>query len=132
MEMVITQKQVKIELDSSCTCTDEYGQWAGECFGCWQENLDIFNEMLTEWKTVVGYNDDTNDILIQGTAMGWQRRSGFVVVLPNDITSALHINGDYRLVFTFDNDSLTCVRYSHDEPTGASFTITLHTSEEAE
>lgn len=128
--MVITQKAVKIELDSNCVCTDEYETPLDDCLGCWQDNLQYFNELLNEWKKVVGFNDETNDVFIQATAMGWQRRSGFTVVLVDNLLSALHINGDYRLVFTFDNDSLTCVRYSHDEPTGASFTFTIHTSEE--
>lgn len=130
MEMVITQKQVKIELDSSCTCTDDYGQWAGECFGCWQDNVEIFNEMFSEWKQVVGYDNNTNVVWIAGTAMGWERRSGHAVVGAERVLDALNLNGDYRLVFTFDNESLTCVRYSHDEPTGASFTLTSHTLEE--
>lgn len=128
--MVITQKEVKIEIDSNCTCTDEYGDWAGECFGCWQDNVEIFNELLTEWKTVVGYDEDKHVVWIEGRAMGWQRRSGHTAVVSERVLDALSINGDYRLVFKFDNHSLTCVRYSHDEPTGASFTFTIHTSEE--
>lgn len=128
--MVITDKQVKIELDSNCTCTDEQGDWAGECFGCWQDNKDFFNELLQEWKTVVGYNENTNVVWIAGTAMGWQRRSGHAVVEADKVLDALSLNGDYRLVFTFDGADLTCARYSHDEPTGASFTLTMHTVEE--
>ena len=127
---VITEKKVTIELESSCTCTDEQGNWLGECFGCWQDNLEYFNELFEEWKQVVAFDENNDVVWIEGTAMGWQRRSGYAVVPQNKVIDALSINGDYRLAITFDNDNFTCVRYSHDEPTGASFTMTKHTSEE--
>lgn len=62
---------------------------------------------------------------IDGRGMTWQRLDRWTVVEATDVLQALVINGDYRLVVTRveGEDEIRAVRYSHDEPTGASFTI---------
>lgn len=70
---------------------------------------------------------------IQGRGMGWTRANGYVVVKAENAVRALQINGDYRIVVTVDSlnpDVVTAVRYSHDEPTGAGFTLRNATQDE--
>jgi hypothetical protein len=57
--------------------------------------------------------------------MGWTRASGNTKPIRGleETFDALTLNGDYRLVFTLYNGDLSVTRYSHDEPTGASFTF---------
>jgi len=57
--------------------------------------------------------------------MGWQRKEGWITVEAqwDSIYRALTINGDYTLEITLKGENFTVVRYSHDEPTGATFTI---------
>jgi hypothetical protein len=46
---------------------------------------------------------------------------------------ALSINGDFRLVFTYEDGEMSAVRYSHDEPTGTGkFEFRLATDDELE
>lgn len=69
---------------------------------------------------------------VSGRDMLWTRVSGFIVADRLNVIEALTINGDFRLVFTFTPDAktFTVVRYSHDEPTGASFTVREATDQE--
>ena len=72
---------------------------------------------------------------IEGTGMGWQRLSGFIVVSAEDAPRALMLRGDFRIVLMGDTDEpskFRAHRYSHDEPTGASFTLRPATPEEVE
>ena len=64
-------------------------------------------------------------VRIEGRNMGWQNRSGYAIAQGTweSVYNKLAINGDYTLRFTLAGDSFTVVRSSHDEPTGAYFTI---------
>lgn len=110
-------------LSTECSCFDIDENPTTECFGCYQDVLDNFkSEILNPWLERQGLEDDSIvNVTIQG--MGWARRSGEFVITAGEIINALTLNGDYRLDFKLEveSDKLSCVRYSHDEPTGASF-----------
>lgn len=114
-----------VELGTDCTC-EFYNEETGEfepsdgtdCFGCYDTAWDDFIENIyNPWLSAIGADDDT-DILVTGRGMGWQGRSGWIIVTARDLHSAMTINGDYRIVYRFDGTALTATRYSHDEPTG--------------
>jgi hypothetical protein len=111
-----------VELDNSCTCTEDDGSYAPYCLGCWDDSKELYAEMLEDWKKAVDFGDE-QVVRIDGRAMTWLRREGYAVVDADKVLDALTINGDFRLVFTLDGAELTCIRYSHDEPTGASFSF---------
>lgn len=89
-----------------------------DCFGCYGEaKADVLQE-LEFWLDRNGMDDS---IKISCKSMLWTHSSGYAIVpaAPEAIFEALTLNGDYRLVFTWDReDGLTVTRYSHDEPTG--------------
>ena len=122
MEWATIETPCVIELDSSCICDNESQDYCdgNECYYPIKENLEenIFPEFLTR-------NNSPSHIRIDGKAMGWQRRSGYKIIEADfkPFFESLTLDGDYRLVFTLAGKSFTVVRYSHDEPTGASFTI---------
>lgn len=93
-----------------------------DCYGdCYNDSKEEALRLVTEWS-------DTHKIdewIIRGNNMGWTRASGNTEPIGGleETFDALTLNGDYRLVFTLLNDSLRVTRYSHDEPTGASFTF---------
>lgn len=88
------------------------------------------HEELKLW----GDNAGVSHFTVEGTAMGWTRASGFTVVAWDILADAFSLNGDYRVVFTLADgeNTLTAVRYSHDEPVGASFTVRPATEQEIE
>jgi hypothetical protein len=93
---------------------------SGYCYDYKHENWE--SDLLPEWLAKVGNPDY---LKIEGKAMGWQRREGWAVV-PAEwkaLYNALTIDGEYRLDFKIIGDEFIVLRYSHDEPTGASFTI---------
>lgn len=124
------------EITNSCTCTkaDEDGNEvldeSGEpmpsdyCYGyCWEMAVEDYTEsFLKPWLEVKGIMQDS-PVRVHGSAMTWLRRSGYADTSARGILDALSINGDYRLSITYENGDLLFTRYSHDEPTGASFTI---------
>ncbi len=118
-----------VELDSSCTCTEEDGSYADFCFGCWDDSNELYAQMLEDWKKAIAFNDE-QVVRIDGRAMTWLRRDGYALVEADRVLEALKINGDFRLVFTLEGSELKCVRYSHDEPVGAYFTLSAHTRSE--
>ena len=103
------------------------------CFGdCYQEAKDFTLELLEEW---LERNNHPSAVIIQGRAMGWQRRDGYALIRANgsdkiaaEIISKLQLNGDFNLQFTLKGKACTVRRGSHDEPTGASFELEAFTA----
>ena len=71
-------------------------------------------------------------IRIEGRGIGWTSASGYAICKANskDLLTALTFNGDWRLHFIFEGNTLAITRWSHDEPTGASFEVVAEIEEE--
>ena len=95
-----------------------------DCDGtCWEDSTYQGEEMLAEY---LAANEDTKRLRIEGRRMGWRNISGWADIRSNwdALLNALRIDGDYTLRLEIDGDGIfTARRYSHDEPTGASFSI---------
>jgi hypothetical protein len=109
----------QFELTNTCTCES-----IDECFGdCYESDLDYITERLALWVDKVATDVWDTEVVIATNGMNWNRVSGMTKVPAEDIVKTLSINSEWRLVFKFEGDSLKVVRYSHDEPTGATFYI---------
>ena len=105
-------------------------------------SIELDNNVEDEWDYNNALEDMTEVLVsgadhyyIEGRGMGWQGLSGFIVVAANDAPRALMVNGDFRIVLWGDSDEpskFRAFRYSHDEPTGASFTLRPATEQEVE
>lgn len=131
---MLTVNKIEATLESNCTCTylddddNEVQSW-NDCFGCWEDSLEWFNEdLLYPWMAANNYHDNT-PIRINATRITWMNRSGYKDTYVKDIVDSLKINGDFTLRWTLEGDKLECVRSSHDEM-GAHFTFELREEEE--
>lgn len=113
------------EITNSCTCenydedTDTYSP-SNNCWGCYEDELsNLWFEIIKPWADANGFDEDT-ELIARGTGMTWQRLSGYARTTPKTIVDTLSLNGDWTLQFTLSNgaQTLTAIRYSHDEPTG--------------
>jgi hypothetical protein len=127
---VNSKEKITLEIDSYCVCTNEDGTPSDDCFGCWQHSMLLLDDLMNDWRETI--NADWNTVKIVGHAMGWQRRSGEAVVPFNKVLKSLTINGDFNLNFVYEDETLTVIRSSHDEPMGAKFLLTLIADEEEE
>ncbi len=109
-------------LENTCICSDEDGNYLEDCYGCFEDSLEWVKEVINNWTEAINF--DGTEVRVDGKAIGWQRLSGYLETTVDELPRALGINGEYRLVFTLDGSDLSIQRYSHDEPTGASFTVT--------
>lgn len=123
-------------ITNSCTCTkadedgnemlDEHGEPIASdyCHGdCWEYAVEDYTEnLLKPWLEAKGIMSDS-PVRIHGKGMTWLSRSGHYDTSARNILDGLSINGDYILRITYEDGELSIVRSSHDEPTGASFTI---------
>lgn len=117
-----TMQKQQVELQSDCTCLNEdETTWSESCYGCYDDAVEDLKYLITEWADAQG--KEFSNVRIDGSAMGWQRESGYAMTPLYRISEALSIRGDFRIVFTLESGTLTATRYSHDEPTGASFTF---------
>lgn len=129
--MITTAQITYAEITTECIC-ETYNESNGNsvpsdsCYGCWEESLsDLRDNLLIPFFSVIGADDNSN-ILVEGTGLGWQGRSGWIVVTANNLHSALAINGEYQVKYRFDGTELKARRWSHDEPTGTGvFTFAL-------
>lgn len=94
---------------------------------CYEDAMNDCTELLEDWQRL---NDYPSAVIIQGRAMGWQRRDGYALIreagsdkIAAEIISKLQLNGDFTLQFTLKGKACTVRRGSHDEPTGASFEL---------
>jgi len=127
----------KIELNTILTTNCECMNWdddgttgtpADYCSGwCWDDMQQDTIHLLTEWQHL---NNNPEALKISGAGMSWQRLSGYAIVrgsagdeLSQEVINSLKINGDFILRFRLDGNTLTITRSSHDEPTGATFTL---------
>lgn len=118
-----------VELSNTCSCEDEEGNYVSDCWGfCWDDALDEANNLIRTWLERNNTNE-TSNVHIQGRNMTWLRSDGWIVVQPERVIEAIKLNADFRIVFTLNGTDLSAVRYSHDEPTGASFTLSPTTEE---
>lgn len=113
--MTTATLKYEIELDNN---GDEFDwEWAQEAIAEWAVEANV------------------SHFYIEGMDMGWRRLSGHIVVPFDKLAEAFSLNGDYRVVFTITEgkkDTLKAVRYSHDEPCGASFIVRPATETEIE
>lgn len=122
-------------VSTTCQCdyTDEdtgervYPE-CGEC-GEWMTEGTL--ELIEEW---LERNDYPSAVMIQGVAIGWQRRSGYALIreagsdkIARATLDKLTLNGDFTLELKLHGKACHAVRYSHDEPTGASFELQAFT-----
>lgn len=118
---------VEFEMTSDCTCetwdedTDTSSP-SDECFGCWTDDkLNFKYEILKPWLDANGWDEDTIIYVFSGN-MNWNKVAGWTNVRASEVVDCLTLNGDFTLRFKLENDTLTCVRSSHDEY-GALFTF---------
>jgi hypothetical protein len=103
-----------VEVNTSCVCEDDFGS------ECYELSIEDLNYVLGEWVKISG-SKATDYVLIEGKGMTWQRLSGSAVVDFDNLYESLKFGNDFRITFTLNDDELTAVRYSHDEPMGATF-----------
>lgn len=123
-----TLEKLVVTLQSDCTCSNEDETPASDCFGCWDDSVEYFKEVISTWRERAGIDADL--VSIEGRGMTWQSLSGHAITNLDTLYKALTINGDFRLTFTLEGETLTATRHSHDEPMGCSFAFTPHTEED--
>ncbi len=134
--MIKEEVAIEVRVSNQCSCvfcpecsmgfcnTDACEECGGEvqyledCFDC--QPVDYAQELFESWVERVG----AKQIRIDGRGMGWQRRSGYAIVEASWVKflESITFNGDWTLYFTFDGDSFTFSRSSHDEY-GAAFEV---------
>jgi hypothetical protein len=117
-------------VSTNCECMDETEEGeevpAAECHGCGEWMTEGALETLEEW---LSRNEWPSAVMIQGVAIGWQRRAGYALIratgdrIAQEVLNKLMLNGDFTLELKLTGRACHAVRYSHDEPTGASFEL---------
>ena len=145
--MNATLERSEFELDNSCQCRycetcsmgtesevcDECEQPTRElndCDGfCYDYKLDWLEESVDSFVEAIG---SPYELRIEGRRMGWTSASGYAICKANskDLLAKLTFSGDWRLRFVFEGNTLAITRWSHDEPTGASFEVVAEIEEE--
>ncbi len=124
--------QMKLETSISTGCngceyydedTDTYTE-ADSCQGyCYEDAVEDYTEnLLKPWLEAKAIMADS-PVRIHGSGMTWLRRSGHADTSARAILDTLAIDGDFTIKAVYEDGELSFVRYSHDEPTGASFTV---------
>lgn len=143
-----TKSMATITTECQCkecpNCSEEQGIWSGEeltCYLCGAEfeqspwcfedpdaDKDYVKEFIFDvWRAARATECEPEDLkfYIKANGMGWTRQnvSSDQLETWEQALKCLTLNGDYRLEFAYDaaDKFLTVSRYSHDEPTGASF-----------
>lgn len=125
-----TLEKLTATLQSDCTCTNEDGTMSSDCFDCWEDALCNFHDIVQTWCERAGIDEEK--VFVSGTGMGWQRLDGYAIADIHNLHKALEIRGDFRLEFVLEGETLTAVRYSHDEPMGCSFSFKPYAGEDEE
>jgi hypothetical protein len=125
-----------VSTNCECSFTDEEGNEIPEispdyCNGCGEWMQEDATALLEEW---LERNDHPSALIIRGVAMGWQRRSGYALIressdkIASETLKKLTLDDDFTLQLKLTGRACHIVRYSHDEPTGASFELEAFTA----
>jgi hypothetical protein len=133
--------QATITTNCTCQAVDDNGDWlldesgepvpADNCRDgdCWNDQeYDIKEAFLPMWTEKVGLGM-TDLVSVSSEATRWTHEPFRAITQVENVLAVLYFGNQYTLDFTLNGTSLTVVRYSHDEPTGASFTIKPYKSE---
>jgi hypothetical protein len=122
-------------LTTNCECRyfdeDDNEITPDDCQGyCYEQAHDDCMALLEDWQRL---NEYPSAVIIEGSAMGWQRLSGYALIRANgsdkiaaEIISKLTLDADFTLQFTLKGKDCTIRRGSHDE-LGASFRLEAFT-----
>lgn len=141
-----TQEMSKYEISTDCQCryceSCGIGTESETCDECQQgtRSMDYCDGACWEYKRdwlaedIERFTKDHSHVRIDGQRMGWQSRSGYLIVEADDraIWNALTFSGDWTLYVECDGQTMTIRRTSHDEPMGATFILTPTNDEEGE
>jgi hypothetical protein len=110
-----------VSTDGTCPDCRNDGSSIEHCDGsCYDTAVELFDEL---WDATF----DGRPFVAEWGGAGWLRGRGTAIVAHGmDAEAArkrLTFNGDWRLNCKFTADRADIVRYSHDEPTGATFTF---------
>jgi hypothetical protein len=132
--METEEQQQMFEITNRCICV-QTDQDTGEivvdkdgdempsdyCFGCFDEEVDNLDyTLVTDWRTHNGIDENT-PLVVLGEGMFWTNVSGWTIAktaTAKSIVEAMNINTDWLINFKLEDNELSAVRYSHDEPTG--------------
>jgi hypothetical protein len=111
------ETKLTASVTTECLCENEDGSPAEECFNCfeWQKE-DVF-ELLGLWRAGNDISED-DVIVIVGESMGWRKLTGSKTTDILSLDSALSLDGDFRIEWYLEGNTLTARRWSHDEPVG--------------
>lgn len=111
------EKKKVVTIQSDCVCVDENEESYDECFGCWDDSLERLADLKTEWANRIG-GKSFDKVIVEAKNMGYFKESGRGVIDFDTLHKATTLRGDFRIVFTLEDNKLTALRYSHDEPVG--------------
>lgn len=152
MEWATVDNPVVAELPSHCTCVycatcdaTNYGgsvfEGCPDCKGdlasvdsCYGDCYDFAMEDIADniFPEAMARLGNPTYLKLDGRGLTWQRLQGYAITQGTweSVYNKLRINGDFTLRFTLAGDSFTIARFSHDEPTGAYFTVHASRDEE--
>lgn len=111
--------------DIECPECKADGEWAGDCFECFDDMSEPVLEVAAAWFAA---NPSEADLYtIAGENLGWQRRSGYKVIDASDnVIDAIAVDTTWRQTWTINptpGGEFTATMSHHDVPTGSSYTI---------
>lgn len=119
---------IETVLSTSCTCieyddiTDQYYP-ADFCDGCYESTKFAIEALVFTWAE---RNEYTNDVvLVSSEACLWNNIKISRVIDSDRLVEFLSLNGEYTLYVQLDDKTLSVRRTSHDEPTGAYFSVSM-------
>jgi hypothetical protein len=115
------------EIQNTCACVtfdEDTGEWkeAPECWGdCWSDQVEQFG-----FDTEALFVEHNQGFRITGFPVWNGTIDGtFSARTPEELLRAITPDRtEWLLRYTIEGDSLKCVLYHHDAPTGGSMTVT--------
>lgn len=117
------------EIQNTCICTDEEGNYTPDCYDCWEDQLSDFHYAVKEFFD----NNATYYFHIGGLKL-WNREVEGIAECktPLDLLNAMTVNSEWTMRYSVHAD---CIEYSlshHDAPMGSASFVRHATEEQIE
>jgi hypothetical protein len=117
------------EIQNTCICTDENGDYIGECYDCWEDQLSDFHYAVKEF-----FDSNATYYFRIGGVKLWNREVGGIAECktPIDLLNAMTVNSAWTMRYTVHENAIEYSLSHHDAPMGSASFVRHATEEEIE
>jgi hypothetical protein len=117
------------EIQNTCICTDENGEYTNDCYDCWEDQLSDFHYAVKEF-----FDSNPTFYFQIGGLKLWNREVSGIAKCetPLQLLNAMTVNSEWIMRYTVHENAIEYSLSHHDAPMGSASWVRHATEEQIE